>query len=283
MNLIYWTLLVLSGLTLFLVIFRRYQIVKRDTRVQKAHAEEEAEMNTPAGDMAMADGAMGDESGATDETENGGASSKEGQAQDSVLSTEEKQEAPKSKKSPRQLFIEADTNFKRGQMEEAENKFLMVIDLDPKHLEAHHKLGMLHMKSGNFPQAELYFGTLVGLKKDPIYFSNLGAALYQQQRLREAATAYENAIALDAKRGARLQSLAQVYHELDEDELALKYFEMAIRRKPKDLNLLWILSDYYERLERWEDAMEMLRKIAILDPYNESVQGRLKDVDEARA
>ena len=52
----------------------------------------------------------------------------------------------------------------------------------------------VYLQVENFPQAELYFSRLINLKKDPVYYSNLGAALYQQQRLIEAAEAYENAI-----------------------------------------------------------------------------------------
>jgi tetratricopeptide (TPR) repeat protein len=154
----------------------------------------------------------------------------------------------------------------------------MVVAAAPDHLDAHHKLGMLYMKKGDFSQAELYFSKLVNLKKDPVYFSNLGAALYQQQRLIEAAEAYENAIALDDKRAERLQSLAQVYFELGEDEKALHYFERAARRKPKDIELKLTLADYYEKLGRKEETAAKLEEVLQADPYNEEVKARLKNL-----
>lgn len=130
---------------------------------------------------------------------------------------------------------------------------LEIIAGDQEHLDAHHKLGLLYMKRANFPQAELYFSKLVNLKQDPVYFSNLGAALYQQQRLVEAAEAYENAIALDDRRAERLQSLAQVYYELGQVEKALEYFERASIRKPKDTELKLIIGDLYSALNRPQD------------------------------
>lgn len=178
--------------------------------------------------------------------------------------------------SARKTFLKADTHFSRNELDEALDLFLAVLESDPSHLDAHHKLGLLFMKKGEFPQAELYFSKLVNLKQDPIYFSNLGAALYQQQRLIEAAEAYENAIALDDKRAERLQSLAQVYYELGDDEKALHYFERAARRKPKDTELKLILADYYERLVRLEDAIAALENILELDPYNDELKDRLK-------
>ena len=234
-----WILFAASGLGLLLIFLRRLRLTHQDLRFQKHMAEEEEE------DM--------------EEIEE---------------EPEEDGEAPQG--SARQLFKKGDTHFSRKEWTDAEGCFLMVLEVDGAHLDAHHKLGMLYLGQEKYPEAELYFNKLVNLKKDPIYFSNLGMALYRQQRLVEAAEAYENAIAMDDKRAGRLQSLAQVYYELGEDEKALKYFELASRRKPKDMELKYILADYYERLERLEEAIAILEKILSADPYNETLQERLK-------
>lgn len=192
------------------------------------------------------------------------------------------EEGPAPAKNVRKTFLKADTHFSRNEFDEAEPLFLAVIAADDSHLDAHHKLGMLYLKKGDFPNAELYFSKLVNMKKDPVYFSNLGAALYQQQRLVEAAEAYENAIALDNRRAARLESLAQVYYELGDDEKALKYFELAARKKPKDLGLKMLIAEYYERLERYEEAAEMLEKILQKDPYNKEAKAMLKKLPKKK-
>lgn len=179
----------------------------------------------------------------------------------------------------RKKYLKADMHFSRGEHEEAEQLLKEVLEANESHLDANLKLGLLYMKDEDFPQAELYFSRLVNLKKDPIFFSNLGAALYKQQRLLEAAEAYENAIAMDDKRAARLQSLAQVYHELNDSEKALKYFELAARRKPKDNELKFILADYYRNLERYEDAIEVLNRILDTDPYNKEVKALIKELE----
>jgi len=188
-----WLIFIASGLALILIFLRRMRLTYKDVIFQKNLAQQQAEEKA----MEVA------EAGDTDEDELAELAELEG---GSV--------SKKKKGSMRKTFMEADTHFSRGRMEEAEPLFLAVIDADETHLDAHHKLGLLHMKKEDFPNAELYFSKLVNLKKDPVYFSNLGAALYKQQRLIEAAEAYENAIAMDDRRAARLQSLAQVYYEL---------------------------------------------------------------------
>lgn len=257
--LIAWIIFITSGLVLVLIFLRRMRLTYKDLVFQKNLAQQEEQEETEKEiESELAEGELAD----LDETPAAG---------------------KKKKISVRKTFMDADTHFSRGRLDEAEPLFLAVIDADDTHLDAHHKLGLLHMKREDFPNAELYFSKLVNLKKDPVYFSNLGAALYRQQRLIEAAEAYENAIAMDDKRAARLQSLAQVYYELGEDEKALKYFEMAAKRKHKDVPLKLILADYYERLERWEDAYSVLKDVLELEPYNKDAKAMLKEVKQRMA
>lgn len=245
---IYWFLLIATLALLTLIVLRRLRLTYQDLRFQKNLQEEEAVEAALNGEPPTPEEALAEESPSV------------------------------PKEGVRKSFLKADAHFARNEWKEAEALFLTVLELDEAHLDAHHKLGLLYMKQDDFPQAELFFSKLVNLKKDPVYFSNLGAALYQQQRLVEAAEAYEQALALDDRRAARLQSLAQVYFELGEDEKALHYFERAARRKPKDIGLKFILADYYERLERYESALEQLKKLAELDPYNEEVNQRIQEL-----
>lgn len=244
-----WILLAASGLALLVLFLRRLQMTKKDLLLQENLMEEEAQ-------------------------------EQEEQVKEEAIpsATPTKTETQKAELlgSIRRTFLKADTHFSRGEFDEAEPLFMAIIEEDSSHVEAHSKLGMLYMKKQDFPKAELYFSKLVNLKQDPIFFSNLGAALYQQQRLVEAAEAYENALALDDKRGERLQSLGQVYFELGEDEKALHYFERAANRKPKDLDLKLILADYYERLVQLSEAIKKLEEILEADPYNQEVKKRLR-------
>lgn len=199
------------------------------------------------------------------------------------IDEESKEDLVENFASARKSFQKGEMHFSKNELEDAENCLIMAIESDQTYLDAHHKLGLLYMKKGDFQQAELSFSKLVNLKKDPIYFSNLGATLYSQQRLLEAAEAYENAIALDDRRAERLESLAQVYHELNDFEKALKYFEIAARRKPKNIELKEILIDYYEREGKITEAVENLKKIIELDPYNKDAKKRLKGFEKHQA
>lgn len=248
-----WILLTLSGLALTLIFLRRLRMTQKDLMFQENLAQEEEENEIHSKPMEVDD----------DEAE----AHFEEPVKAELLGT------------IRKTFLKADTHLSRNEFEEAEPLFLAILEAEPDHLDAMNKLGMMTMKMGRFGDAELYFSKLVNLKQDPVYFSNLGAALYQQQRLVEAAEAYENALALDDRRGERLQSLAQVYYELGEHEKALHYFERAAKRKPKDLELKLILADLYEGAGRKEDASTMLKVVLDADPYNKEVKARLRNLN----
>ncbi len=190
---------------------------------------------------------------------------------------------------PESLVVDLDIDFnttldqalhhvKRREWVDAEALLLLALEADPLHLESHHHLGMAHMHMENFPQAELFFSKLINLQKDPATYSNLGAALYRQQRLVEAAEAYENALTMDSKRPERLQSLAQVYYELGDHEKALQNFERAAHLKPRDVDLMRTLATYYERLGRLDDAKMQLKKAHHTAPNNEDIKLELERV-----
>lgn len=253
-----WILLVLTILAAAAVFLRRLICTRQDLLFQEHLEAEEA--------LEAAEEAVSSEVGeATSATEKGMQDPLSGDA------------AVEATGTVRKTFLKADAHLARKEFPEAENLFLAVIATEPEHMDAHHKLGLLYMTTKDFPNAELYFSKLVNLRKDPVYFSNLGAALYAQQRLVEAAEAYENAVALDDRRAERLQSLAQVYYELGEDEKALGYFERASRRKPKDTELKMILVDYYDRLDRSADAAVVLKEILDAEPYNEEAKEKSLD------
>ncbi len=261
-----YILLFLSGFCLSLMFIRRLRLTRQDLKLQvKLLSEERGEFASEDLEDFPSDNAEPVRAVAPEEE----------RVPCAVLPAQE-EELPDLEGGVRKAFLRADVFFGRNQLDEAEPLLIAILNEEPGHLDAHHKLGLLYMKRGDFQNAELYFSKLVNLKQDPVYFSNLGAALYQQQRLIEAAEAYENAISLDDRRAERLQSLAQVYFELGEDEKALHNFERAARRKPKDEGLKLILADYYERLGDVERAKRMLEELLDMDPYNEDLKERLK-------
>lgn len=237
-----WLILFLGSGTLLLLLFlRRLSKTRKDIALQKELAEQEA-------------------------------------AQMELEAPLETPEEVPAENNLRRLQNEGAHYMRSRRYDDAERVYLMVLELKPGHEDAHLNLGGIYMKLERYPEAEFHFSELLNQRHDPVYFSNLGAALYQQQRLREAAAAYENAIALDDRRAARLRSLGQVYHELGEHDRALHYFERAAKRTPKDHDLKALLVDYYERMERYPEAISALKGLLEEDPKNKDIKARMNDL-----
>lgn len=178
------------------------------------------------------------------------------------------------------LLGEAEKALSQGNLHQAQEFYLQILEADPLHPEALLAMGNLSIHFENFPQAEYYLSKLVPLKKDANAFSMLGICLYHQNRLVESAEAYENAISLDPNKSARHSSLGQIYTELGEHEKALKAYENALARSPKDKELLYNLAVYYESLRLYKRASELSQDLIHLfgkEPGFVELQSRCKE------
>lgn len=238
-------LAIASLMGLGLVFLRRYQMVRRDLSVQAAPEDVDRHESD----------AFSEESAPAPEFN------------------------PLKRTEINMLMQQAIEHIKRKQWQEAQACLNMILLSEPNHSDAHHELGMVHMSLGQFGDAELYFSRLTNLRPDATTFSNLGAALYEQQRLVEAAEAYENALALDDTRSNRFASLAQVYFELGNDDKALELFEIAVKKNSRNVSLLMHLADYYERLGRLQEAKFKLQRVMELAPLNEEAPMKLARIE----
>jgi len=174
-------------------------------------------------------------------------------------------------------FRIAEMHFTRGNFDEAEKFFLKVLSLHPQHTETLNRLGVIYIQRGNSRKAEMLYRKLLSItQKEPSYYCNYGRCLYNQERKREAIEAYENAIKLDCTKANRYISVGQIYYELEEYEKAEEYFEKALQLEPGNMNYLKLHADITELTGNTERAHRSIKRLAENEPYNESLQERLK-------
>ena len=115
-----WILLILSGLALGLMFLRRLRLTKQDLRFQESLQEEEA-----------------------------------GEEATEALETFPEEQAPELDGSVRKTYSRAEVLVGRSastdeELGEAEQLLLAVLANEPDHIDAHHKLGLLYLRTGNF-------------------------------------------------------------------------------------------------------------------------------------
>ena len=92
-------------------------------------------------------------------------------------------------------------HFLRGAYDAAFEAYQAVLAREPDHLAALHNLGLLELETGLAEQALGHFQRAAAIAAGPATLACIGHALRDLNRLREACSAYEKAIALDPEFG----------------------------------------------------------------------------------
>ncbi len=184
---------------------------------------------------------------------------------------------PKKISKADSLLKRAEAYFEKGDVKNGEKTLIQSLSLNPACKEIYHQLGLFYLKQGQYGKAEMMYRKLVASREqksllstsdDPAYYSNLGLALYQQNKLAEAKEFYMKAIELDATRAGRIFSLAQIFHELQEFDQALRYFLRAIELDAKNIDYLLTLAQFYHDREMAAEKQKLLDEILLLDADN---------------
>lgn len=168
------------------------------------------------------------------------------------------------------LVKKADIVVGKGDDQEAEKFLIQALSLDPSCIEAYKRLAYMYLRQGQFSKAEsIYRKLVVTITDDPAMFSNLGMALFSQQKLEDAKNFYKKALDLDKERPGRFFSLAQIHYELEEFEDALDHFRRAVEMDERNLDYLLTLAHFYVDREMPGEARTLLDEILLIFPENE--------------
>jgi tetratricopeptide (TPR) repeat protein len=121
----------------------------------------------------------------------------------------------------------------RGQLTEAERIYRQILELDPRHADSLHLLGVLaHQVGRNDVAVELIRKAIAVDKRPAAFHSNLGTALQALGRLEEAAACYERALAINPELAEAEMNLGAVLESQGKRELAEARFRRALQLRP---------------------------------------------------
>ncbi len=134
-----------------------------------------------------------------------------------------------SSKSPAEWYTEGARLENERHYSEARAAYEHAIDADPSFAEAHHRLGVIADRGGEFPLADRHYNKAHELKpSDPSILSDMGFSLYLRKQDREAERLLKQALELDPQHADANGNLAQVcvrQKRYDEAFAALKRIE----------------------------------------------------------
>lgn len=179
------------------------------------------------------------------------------------------------------LFTKAMAAFENGDIHKAQTRFEELLALDKNHKEANSKVGLIYLKLESFAKAEDIFNKLIKLfPDDPVYYSNLGRALYEQKKFKNALEAYLQALNLDSSRPGRYVSTAEVFRALSDNLKAEEMYKKAIEGEPENIHFLLAFSDFQIEIGKSSQAKYYLRQALKLDPHNRHAQEMLNEIEK---
>ncbi len=174
------------------------------------------------------------------------------------------------------LFSSGESFLKTGKEDEAIKCFVQVLAIDPHHEETQKAMAMLYLQKQMYSAASALFKQLCEGKADPIHYSHLGFALYQQSDFEAAKKAYQEAIKLDESRPQRFVSLSQVYRALGLVNNAVIALNKAVEADDQNADFLFLMAGLKSDLGDNSGAIELLEKVIEMDEKNAEAKDLLK-------
>lgn len=134
-----------------------------------------------------------------------------------------------------QLLAKADEETEEENFEDAERKYLEVLKLDDKSVEAYKGLGNLYFQKKDFEHAREIYEFLLKLNhEDPAVFRHLGEIASEKGDLKSAEEKYYRSLELDEADLSTIFDLANVYLNLDAPERAFALAKKAVSLEPNN-------------------------------------------------
>ena len=171
------------------------------------------------------------------------------------------------------LFQQGAAAQSAGNYSRAEEIWQQVLQPQPDNAWAYYNLGLALYEQERFKEAATAYLTALylGTPHDDVVYSGLGNALTQQRRYEEAEDAYRNALTLNPENSSVYIHLGNALTQQRRYEEAEDAYRNALTLNPDDAWTYYTLGLTLYEQERYEDAIEAYRKSLNIGTPNDAV------------
>lgn len=182
----------------------------------------------------------------------------------------------------RTLLHSAEKAEKQGKADEVERLLIQALTIHPHDTEVRAQLAKLYLTTEREGKAEAMYRELLQERDDASFHANLGLALYRQNKYVDACYAYQEALNRDPKNPERSAALGRACIAAQRYEEAASLLEKASLFLSRDTEILHLLAECYLQLDQRDKAEDAYRRINKLEPYNEDVKAKMREIREER-
>lgn len=158
-------------------------------------------------------------------------------------------------------------HHRAGRLDEAERRYVGIVEHEPGNARAITLLGTLHAQRGDYQKAIGMLGRSLAIDgRQPFALNSLGNALNAVKRHREAVAAYDRAIALKPDHVAAHSNRGNALRALGAHRDALESCDRALSLDPSYAEAHCYRGEVLQALKRDEEALESYGRAAELRP-----------------
>jgi predicted O-linked N-acetylglucosamine transferase (SPINDLY family) len=155
----------------------------------------------------------------------------------------------------------------QGHLSQAESIYRQLLDIEPRHSDALHLLGVIGYQTGNYQAAVDMIGQAIEINPNQAsYYSNFGLSLHELKQFEAALASYDKAIALKPDYAEAYSNHGLSLYELKKFEAALVSYDKAIALKPDYAEAYSNRGLAHKELSQFESAVTDYDKAISLNP-----------------
>lgn len=182
---------------------------------------------------------------------------------------------------PEPLLLEAEKIAEAGDFAQAEEKYLMVLKLDPKSIEAYRGLGRIYFDQDKYKQAKEVYEFMLKLNPgDDRAYNRLGRVAETEGNWPLAAKYFEVAARLNNRRAICFFDLGRAYKALNKPAAALRNFSKAVQLEPNNPKYLDQLVEMSIMAGDTDLAKETYDKLRLVNPDNQKLAEFKQRIEE---
>lgn len=180
-----------------------------------------------------------------------------------------------------QLFIQAEEFRKHDDLDSAEKKYIEIIGLDSKNIQAFKELGRVYFDKKEYEEAKQTFEHILKLKEDDEdIYNNLAQIAKEKGDLSEARDEYLKSININKQNAQAYFSLATVYQAMGKWSETIKNLKKALKIEPSNPKYLDTMLEISIIIKDKVLALDTYQKLLKTNPENNKIVEFKKQIDE---